>query len=180
MFLMFVIGFYASAMALDGSSVPFDGPTGKEEKVWNNQRFLVREVPFPALSILRESKGLSGVESQTVLLSIAVGSWITASAEPVVSRWMIRRVKLVGGAALLAEVVDGGFEFAWIPVKSIGDKYEYGPWTYSHCGPSAEFDSCLWTVRVQFEVISDSVIQGTVYAQHLSERKEFPFVYYKK
>ena len=166
-------------------NISFDNSSGQIGTAMNVHRALDLDMPTPVLYPMLEYRdsGLSQVQSQGILLSLNATGWTTSSGHNYAFQWMPQRFKLVGGNTLLVEArtqAAGMTPNILIPVKITGNKFEYGPWNYSHCSPSMTFDSCFYKIRVQLEVVSDSVLQGTIYTQNPVDTGEASFVYYKK
>jgi len=176
-----------STAGAEDLGVSFDGSSAASGKAWDIQRGVAWDVPapVPALESIARFRdyGLTQEQRTGILLSLDSSAWTASSGDNYAFQWMPQRFKLVGGSTLLVEVrtqAAGMTPNILVPVKVTGDKYEFGPWNYSHCSPSMTFQSCFFKVRVQFEVVSDSVLQGTVYSQNSSGPNEANFVYYKK
>lgn len=173
----------ASCVNAKDVKVDFDGLATKTEETCNIREALkgIYAVPAATPVIVARGPALTAAERQNILLAVAPQAWTTSSGHNYARLWMPRSFKLVGGTTLLVEVRQEPMmqDNIMIPVKVTGDKYEYGFWNYKHCSPSMTLPSCFYKIKVQFEVVSDSVLQGTVITQNSVDTGEAQFVFYK-
>lgn len=123
---------------------------------------------------------LSQAEKEAVLAALDPAGWSSASSQPYVNWWMPLQFRLEQGR-LVADVrssVMGGR--ITLPLRRAGVGYEFGPWLYCHSSMAEE--RCMFTVRVQFDVVSDSLLQGTIFSEWHRDgsQEEHSFTYKKK
>lgn len=123
---------------------------------------------------------LSQAEKESILLAIDPEAWTAVSDQPYAGWWMPRKFRS-GAGGLTADVltsVMGGRDT--IPLRRAGELYEYGPWYYCH-GSLAE-ERCIFRVRVRFEVVSATLLRGTLYSQWELDgtQAEHSFMFRKK
>lgn len=143
------------------------------------------DIPVPGYALVREEKDaapaarLTQAEKESILLAMDPEGWTAVSAQPYAEWWMSRKFRLNNGG-LTADVltsVMGGRDT--IPLRRVGGGFEYGPWYYCH-GSLAE-ERCIFRVRVRFDVVSSSLLQGTLYSQWELDgsQEEHPFSFKK-
>lgn len=185
----FAVVFTATASIVNAAemSANFDLPAVSAAQVCKADTAKKWESLLPALSPLKSSENrLTAQERQDILLSFykySNPSWKISSSHPYATNWMPVKFKLVGGSTLLVDIYANPEAFQQttsIPVKIVGDKYEFGYWNYTHCGPSMTFPSCYFKIKVQLEVVSASVLQGTIFSQSNTGNSEDQFVLYRE
>lgn len=177
---LLVAGSYVGAEEI---KVNFDGAiTGLENtcNIGDAIKSIPSARPISPL-IIPNKQALTTAEKHQILLSIDSRAWTASSSHNYAYWWMPVKFKLVGGSTLLVDVYESVMrKVITIPVKQVGNNYEYGAWTYTHCGGSLAENWCFYKIKVQFEVVSDSVLQGTIYSVNPVVSQEDQFVYYKK
>jgi|GEM_PF-4915958 len=146
------------------------------------------DIPVPGYTLVREEKDaapaarLSQAEKDGILLALDPAAWTVVSAQPYADWWMPLKV-WAGQGDLNVSVnlsVMGGTN--GIPLRRVGGGYEYGPWYYCHGSISQVEERCIFRVRVRFDVVSSSLLQGTIYSQWELDgtQAEHSFTYKKK
>lgn len=128
----------------------------------------------------QRAPALSQAEKDAVLRGMDPEKWTAVSDQPYASWWMPRKFWPAEGGFkvdVLTSVMGGRDT---IPLRRSGDRYEYGPWYYCHS--SVVEERCIFRVRVQFEVVSAELLQGTLFLElHVDgSREERPFSFRKK
>lgn len=174
---------WGSHVSAEEIRINFDSAVSGQEKPFNIGDAIKSVSSANPISPFRVDQGqvLTVPEKQQILLSIDRSAWTESSSNNYAYWWMPIKFKLVGGTTLLVDVYQSVMrKVMTIPVKKVGDNYEYGAWTYSHCGGSLAENWCYYKIKVQFEVVSDSVLQGTIYSTNAVGSQEDQFVFYKK
>lgn len=182
-FAISVVGSYVGAEVVKAN---FDGVfTGVEKPC--NLSDAIRNIPttkpitpMPSPDVSR-ALGLTTLERQNILLSLNHSEWISSSGYALSFWWTPRKFTLVGGVKLLVDVYSSAMgTTSRIPLKVNDDIYEYGPWTYSHCSPTMTQHDCFYDIKVKFQVISESALEGTMQVTRPSGTETHDFVYYKQ
>lgn len=144
------------------------------------------DIPVPGYTLVAKDAApaarLTQAEKDGILLALDPEAWTVVSDQPYAEWWMPRKV-WAGQGDLNVSVnlsVMGGTN--GIPLRRVGGGYEYGPWYYCHGSLSLLEERCIFRVRVRFDVVSSSLLQGTIYSQWELDgtQAEHSFAYKKK